>query len=138
MFRLSKFQLWWTASDATMAFSAVHCSGRFESGAVFFVIERGFKRPSSASLIARYILRLGQAAQKQQQPRCPNLDIRERSRRRSLTFSTSRRILWHKWSRKVWLSMIKSVTLRSFLFPGPAHFRKDVYNSKVNTYISKK
>ena len=59
-----------------MAFSAVHCSGRFESGAVFFVIERGFKRPSSASLIARYILRLGQATQKQQQPRCPNLDIR--------------------------------------------------------------
>ena len=30
------------------------------------------KAPSSAFLISRYILRLGQAAQKQQHPRCPN------------------------------------------------------------------
>ena len=30
------------------------------------------KAPSSAFLISRYILRLGQAAQKQQRPRCPN------------------------------------------------------------------
>ena len=30
------------------------------------------KAPSSAFLISRYILRLGQAAQKQQGPRCPN------------------------------------------------------------------
>ena len=30
------------------------------------------KTPLSALLISRYILRLGQAAQKQQRPRCPN------------------------------------------------------------------
>ena len=33
------------------------------------------KAPSSAFLLSRYILRLGQAAQKQQRPRCPNLKM---------------------------------------------------------------
>ena len=43
------------------------------------------KAPSFALLISRYILRLGQAAQKQQRPRCPNpktyLEIRRADER---------------------------------------------------------
>ena len=45
------------------------------------LVVHDFKAPSSALLISRYILRLGQAAQKQQRPRCPDrkmyLEIRK-------------------------------------------------------------
>ena len=36
------------------------------------LVSSSLKAPSFAFRISRYILRLGQAAQKQQRPRCPN------------------------------------------------------------------
>ena len=49
------------------------------------VNRKNLKAPSSALLISRYILRLGQAAQKQQCPCCPNpkmyLEIRRADER---------------------------------------------------------
>ena len=51
----------------------------------FLINSLGFKATSSVLLISRYILRLGQAAQKQQRPRCPNpkmyLEIRKADER---------------------------------------------------------
>ena len=55
--------------------------------------EMTLKAPSFAPLISRYILRLGQAAQKQQRPRCPNpkmyLEIRRADERLLNPFSVS-------------------------------------------------
>ena len=54
---------------------------------MFIVIKTGFKSPSFGLLILRYILRLGQAAQKQQHPHCPNpkmyVDIRRADKKLS-------------------------------------------------------
>ena len=48
------------------------CKNRIANFQPTFKFEGWIKAPLFAFLISRYILRLGQAAQKQQRPRCPN------------------------------------------------------------------